>query len=198
MNYSETHPDYCPLEVLTYNDGHLRLIEPNLDHAEISLFWTSDASVIQYMGADFEEPSKENEIKRIKEIRSNLDEYNWMIELDGHVIGNVSINRIKETSAKFGSKAGNYTILIGDKKYWGKGIAYYVGTTILEWAFSKGGFEGMAARALNENTSSIGMLKKLGFEFTGKDPFEGKIEGKSTEWQNFKITKQGFNLLKTK
>jgi hypothetical protein len=42
------------------------------------------------------------------------------------------------------------------------------------------------------------MLKKLGFEFMGKNPFDGKIEGKSTEWQNFKITKQSFHLLKTK
>lgn len=142
------------------------------------------------MGADFEEPSKENEIKRIYEIRSNLDEYNWMIELDGHVIGNVSINNIKETSAKFGIKAGNFTILIGDKKHWGKGLASHIGTTILEWAFSKGGFEVMTARALNENKASIGMLKKLGFEFTGKNPFEGKIDGKSTEWHNFTITKR--------
>lgn len=177
---------------MTHKDGQLKLIEPNLEHAEISLFWTSDSSVIQYMGADFDQPSKEKEIERIKEIRESQDEYNWMIELDGHVIGNVSINSIKETSAKFGSKAGNYTILIGDKKYWGKGIAFQVSLTVLEWAFKKGSFEIMATRALNENTASIGMLKKIGFEHTGNSPFEGKIDGKTTEWQNFKLTKQHF------
>ena len=198
LNYSETHPNYCYLEILSYKDGNLKLIEPNLEHAEISLFWTSDSSVIQYMGADFDLPSKEKEIERINEIRENRDEYNWMIELDGHVIGNVSINGIKETSAKFGSKSGNYTILIGDKKYWGKGIAFQVCLTVLEWAFAKGGFEVMAARSLNENTASIGMLKKIGFEYTGNSPFEGKIDGKATEWQNFKIKKQAFELIKAK
>jgi RimJ/RimL family protein N-acetyltransferase len=183
---------------LAYKEGHLSLVEPNLEHAEISLFWTSDSSVIQYMGADFDLPSKEKEIERINEIRENRDEYNWMIELDGHVIGNVSINSIKETSTIFGSKAGNYTILIGDKKYWGKGIASQVCLSVLEWAFHKGGFEVMAARALNENTASIGMLTKIGFEYTGNSPFEGKIAGKTTEWQNFKITKKKFAQLKAK
>ncbi len=44
------------------------------------------------------------------------------------------------------------------------------------------------ARALNENNASITMLKKLGFEFIDKTPYEDKINGKSTEWQNFRIT----------
>lgn len=198
MNYIESHPGYCSLEVPAYQDGHLRLIEPNIEHAEMSLFWTSDSSVIQYMGADFDQPSKEKEIQRINEIRENPDEYNWMIELDGHVIGNVSINSIKEKSSKFSCKAGNYTILIGDKNYWGKGIAFQVCHKVLEWAFTKGGFEVMAARALNENIASIGILKKIGFEYTENSHFEGKIDGKTTEWQNFRLTKQQFAQLRAK
>jgi len=150
------------------------------------------------MGATFEKPSKENEVKRINEILNNPDEYNWMIELNGKIIGNVSINSIEVTSSKFGSKAGNYTILIGDKNYWGKGIAHHVGQTVLEWAFSKGEFEIIAARALNENSASLAMLKKIGFEYIENTTFEGQIKGEKTEWQNFKITKQGFLNLKTK
>jgi len=182
---------------LPYKNGTLRLIEPNLKHATESLTWTSNTSVIQYMGATFEHPSKEKEVERIKEILNNHDEYNWMIELDGKVIGNVSINSIKETSSKFGSKAGNYTILIGNKNYWGKGIAYHVGQIVLAWAFSKGKFEIIAARALNENVASLAMLKKLGFKHIENSPFDGQINEK-TEWQNFKITKQRFIKLKTK
>jgi [ribosomal protein S5]-alanine N-acetyltransferase len=196
MSYSATHPNYCNLEVLTYQSGILRLVEPDLKHAESSLSWTADPSVVQYMGIEFDQPSKAKEIKRITEIRNNPDEYNWMIELDGKTIGNVSINSIEETSLKLGKKAGNYTILIGDKDHWGKGIAKHIGLSVLNWAFSKGGFEAMAARALNENTASIKMLKKLGFEYLDKTPYERTIAGKPTEWQNFKITKQDFELLK--
>jgi RimJ/RimL family protein N-acetyltransferase len=183
---------------LPYKNGTLRLIEPNLTYADESLTWTSDTSVIQYMGATFEQPNKGKEVERINEILNNSDEYNWMIELDGKAIGNVSINNIKEISSKFGSKAGNYTILIGNKNYWGKGISYHVGQTVLEWAFSKGQFEIIAARALNDNVASLAMLRKLGFEYTENTPFESKINGKNTEWQNFKITKLSFLKLKTK
>ena len=59
---------------------------------------------------------------------------------------------------------------------------------VLDWAFTKAGFEAMAARALNENTASIKMLKKVGFEYVGNSPYVGEVGGKSTEWQNFRIT----------
>lgn len=190
QNYAQNHPNYSPLDVSTFKDGKLKLVEPLREHADNSLQWTSDSSVIKYMGADFEKPTKEKEIGRIMEIRNNPDEYNWMIELNGNIIGNVSINRIKETSQKLGLKAGNYTILIGDKEYWGKGIAFHVGMKIMKWAFSKGGFETMSARSLKTNTTSIAMLKKLGFEFSGENPHAEKIDGKSTNWQNYIIRKQ--------
>jgi RimJ/RimL family protein N-acetyltransferase len=197
-NYTESHPDYCSLEVLTYTDGHLRLIEPNLDHAEASVPWTSDSQVTQYMGGDFDLPSKEKEVERLLEIINNQDEYNWMIELNGQLIGNVHVDSIAETSAKFSCKAGNFGILIGDRKFWGKGIGQHVTSAVLEWAFSKGGFIIISSRVLNENTPSINLHKKFGFEYVSQSPYEGQINGKSTEWQNFKITKHSFQKLKKK
>lgn len=189
QNYSKIHPGYHPLEVPSYEGDIIKLVEPSLEHAESSLNWTADQSVVQYMGGNFDQPSVVKERARINEIRNNSDEYNWMIEMDGKIIGNVSINSIKETSSKMGVQAGNYTILIGDKKYWGKGIARHVTATVLAWAFSEAGFETMAARALNENIASIKMLKKVGFEFIERTPYEREIDGKSTEWQNFRIMK---------
>ncbi len=189
MNYPDTHPNYSTIEVKTFSGGKLHLIEPQLEHAEIGVSWTSDDTVIQYMGADFSEPSVEKERARIEEIRAHVDEYNWMIELDGKVIGNASINYITESE---NIKTGNFAILIGDKNFWGKGIAYHIGQVVLEWAFSAGGLDVIKARALQENTASIGMLRKLGFAFVGNTPFEGLIDGKSTEWHNYVITKPVF------
>ena len=65
-------------------------------------------------------------------------------------------------------------------------------TAVLEWAFSQGGFEIISSKVLHENIPSINLHKKLGFEYTGQSPYEGTIEGKTTEWQNFIITKQKF------
>ena len=96
LNYSKTHPYYCHLEVPSYQDGNLKLVEPSLEHAESSYSWTADSSVIQYMGGDFDQPSVKKEKARLSEILNDPDEYNWMIELDGQIIGNVNINSIKK------------------------------------------------------------------------------------------------------
>ncbi|QQR84213.1 GNAT family N-acetyltransferase [Candidatus Peregrinibacteria bacterium] len=137
MSYQENHPNYRELEVSDYTSGRLKLAEPKLEHAEKSLKWTSDLGVIQYMGTEFGEPSINKEQERISEIRKNLDEYNWMIELNGQAIGNVSINSIAETTKELGEKAGQYSILIGDKNYWRKGIAKQVSNEVNKWALPK-------------------------------------------------------------
>ena len=188
MTYQESHPHYRELEVKDYSAGKLRLIEPDLKYADVSLQWVSDQEVIQYMGIDFANPSLEGEQKRLREILENKDGYDWMIELDGKVIGNVRIHSIDWVSKKFGVKAAYPAILIGDKNYWRKGIAYQVMKTVLDWAFHEAGFKMIAARVLQENIPSIKNLQKLGFEEDGTEPHDGLINGKPSIWKKFKIT----------
>ena len=169
---------------LIVND-HIRLIEPDVTHAKESLSWVREPEVIRYMGADFSHPTLEGEAKRIEEILQNADAYSWMIEYDGIVIGNVCINDIQETTKKMKTKAGNLTVLIGEKKLWGKGLGSLVSSTVLEWAFHEAGFQAMTARALQENIASQKTLEKLGFRETGTEPFDGLIEGKTSMWKNY-------------
>lgn len=181
MSYLASHPGYRPLTVET----GLCLVEPRLRHASASLSWVKNPDVVGFMGVDFDNPTLEGEEKRIKDILKNADEYSWMIELSGAVIGNVCINAINATTKKFGVKSGNLTVLIGDQNQWKKGIGVKVCSAILAWAFGQGGFEAMAARALQENVASIRTLQKLGFQETGKEPYEGLVQGKKSEWINF-------------
>jgi RimJ/RimL family protein N-acetyltransferase len=185
MNYQDTHPYYHELEVKSYKDAELQLIQPDLKYAEASLQWISNPEIVQYLGADFSNPSLEGEQKRIQEILENKDEYHWMIELNGKVIGNVNINSIAKISKKFGVKAGYPAILIGDKNYWRKGIGYHVMKTVLDWAFQEAGFEVIAARVLQENIASIRNLKKLGFEEDGTEPYDGLVKGKKNVWRKY-------------
>jgi RimJ/RimL family protein N-acetyltransferase len=183
MDYIKLHPMYRELQV----DGHVRLVKPDIAHAEPSLLWVSSSEVVQYMGADFESPSLMGEKKRIEDILKNEDEYSWMIELDGKIVGNVCINSIAETTKKFRRKAGNLTVLIGKKSAWGKGLGAKVCTAVLKWVFEEGSFGVIAARALQENIASIKILEKLGFEEIGSEPYEGLLKGKPSVWRNFKI-----------
>jgi RimJ/RimL family protein N-acetyltransferase len=186
MDYIKLHPMYRELQV----DDHVHLVEPDIAHAEPSLLWVSSPDVIQYMGANFDNPSLMEEKKRIEDILKNEDEYSWMIELDGKIVGNVCVNSIAETTKKFGKKAGNLTVLIGEKGEWGKGLAAKACTAVLRWAFSEGGFEVIAARALQENTASIRTLQKLGFKEIGSEEYEGSVRGKRSMWKNFAFLKE--------
>ena len=57
----------------------------------------------------------------------------------------------------------------------------------LQWAFFEAGFEVITGRALRENMASRKLLEKLGFEKTGTEPFDGLVNGKKSEWQNYGI-----------
>ena len=183
MSYSSSHHQYREIHI----DDQLKLVEPQLKYAQASLSWVQATDVIQFMGADFSNPSLEGEQERIEDIIKNEDEYSWMIECEGRVIGNVCINCIAEKTKEFGRRAGNLTVLIGDRAYWGKGIGTKVCAVVLDWAFSDGGFETMAARALQENTASIKTMQKLGFAEIGMEPFDGEIHGKKTVWIRMKM-----------
>lgn len=192
MTYQSSHPHYRELAVKDYQNGKLRLLKPDLKYAELSLKWISNPEVVQYMGADFSNPSLEGEQKRLQEILENKDEYNWMIELDDKIIGNAGINSIAEVSKKFGVKAGYPAILIGDKNHWHKGIGYHVMKTILNWAFQEANFEVIAARVFPENTASIKNLEKLGFKEDGTEPYEGLVNDKPNVWGKYKLSKDNF------
>lgn len=189
MNYKKSHPHYGELEISNYEKARLRLVEPKIEYAKISLTWTSNHEIVQYMGADFSNPSLEKEIERLQKIIDSKDEYNWMIEVDGKIIGNVALHDIQEKSTEFGVKAATFTILIGDKKYWGQGIGGHVTRAILDWAFNQGDFEVIFSRALEQNIGSLKALSNEGFENVGTTPCEILINGQHATWQNFKLTK---------
>lgn len=184
LNYVATHLHYHPLQI----DEHLELVEPRMEHALASLSWVQTIDVVQYMGADFPCPTLEGEQKRIAQILENTDEYSWMIENNKTCIGNVSINDIAATTKHCNRRAGNLTVLIGEKESWGKGIGYRACRAVIAWAFQESTFEILAARALKENTSCISLLSKLGFTETGREPYEGLVHGKKSEWRRFVLT----------
>ncbi len=191
-DYSSHHPHYSELEVDDHPDGlSIRLIEPDLAHAPASLAWLSQKEVGQHMGADFSDVSLEGEQKRLQEIIDSDDQYNWMIELDGTVVGNVCINSIKEQSKAHECRAGSMAILIGDTNAWGKKIARHVNKVVIDWAFNEGGFEALCARIKEENIASIKSFAALGFELSHTEK-ESTNKGE-IQWNHYKMTKENWS-----
>jgi len=147
---------------------------------------------VQYMGADFDGVDLKTEEKRILDIINNPYEYSWMIELDGKLIGNISLNSIDEKTELKGSKAADLAILIGDTNYWGKKITSNILPVVMNWAFNTADFQFILGRCLQENLGSRRMLEKAGFKYIGTTPFEKPVNGIQTNWQDFELSKQDF------
>jgi len=162
----------------------IKLIRPSISSAQASLEWLRDPEIGQYMGADFSNVSLETEKKRLKDIIASDNEYNWGIEVNGTIVGNIAISEIEEKTKEFGKKAGILSILIGYKNQWGKGLATKCEESVLDWAFNEAGFELLLARALPANIGSIKSLEKNGFKPDGTEPFSETVD-----WQKYILYK---------
>jgi ribosomal-protein-alanine N-acetyltransferase len=188
--YIDTHPGYEELSVPEYSLHKLRLITPDIVFAKQSLDWVSDNEVGQYVGADFSEVSLEGERDRLKEILEDTDGYNWLIECDGKVIGNINISDIKDTSEEFAVKAGSLNYIIGEKSMWGKGITSALVKVILQWAFVKNNYAIIKSRVVPQNKGSIAVLTKAGFKEYGQEDYDGPDLGEQTWYNIYKLTKE--------
>lgn len=65
--------------------------------------------------------------------------------------------------------SAEYYIFIGDKRYWGKGVAKQSSMLILEYAFNVLGLDSVKLQVRKENTSAFMLYQRLGFEVEKKD-----------------------------
>lgn len=186
-SYFKEHPGYREIEVSNYPKAKLRLVAPSLKYAAASLSWVLQPDVMQYMGADLSNISLAGEVTRLQKIIDNKDAYNWMIEVDGVVVGNRNINMVSQMSKKYGGLVGKSNILIGDKNYWGKGISTATAKAVLNWAFNEGSFDAIVTRVMPENTASLAVVKKMGYLPVGEET--ETIAGKTIKYLVFKLDK---------
>ena len=189
-NYLLSHPHYQELSVPWYTRGTLRLVRPQLEHARSSLEWVSDEEVVRLTGGDFSGASLEGEKKRIQDILNNEDAYHWMIALNGQVVGNVSLHDIGTTSQTLGCMSASLAYLIGERRLWGQGIATAAARAVLGWAFNAGGFQVIVARVVQQNERSLAVLKRLGFEEYGTEPYAGPDFGEPTVWCCYRLSSE--------
>lgn len=101
--------------------------------------------------------------KYIEECKSDENGYYWSIETkDGITIGTISLFEINEHH-----KSADLGIVIGDKEYWGKGVATEVINTLVDHAFGNLNIERISAEVEEENLPMKKVLIKTGFEQDG-------------------------------
>lgn len=133
--------------------------------AYTSVKWRNDPEVFKYTGNTYSNViTIESELSWIRKVIANNEagtEYRCAIEADGVYVGNIYLTHLT-------TGIGHYHIFIGNKDYWGKGVAKAASLLILSDGFNKLGLKGIELSVRPENTSAINLYAKLGFVETGR------------------------------
>lgn len=132
--------------------------------AQLWQIWDVDIEVQSYLP---EPLNKEQDIREqykfIRECEEEEDGLYWSIESkEGITIGTVALTAINEHH-----KLAELGIVIGNKDYWGKGVATEVIGTVIDHAFSSLTIERVSAEIESANIAIAKVLEKVGFLHDG-------------------------------
>jgi len=126
--------------------------------AYTSVKWRNDPEVFKFTGNIYNHKiTIDNELEWIRKVTANPTDYRCAILVDEVYVGNIYLTDIKEGTAHF-------HIFIGDKSYWGKGVAKRASLLILEYAFNVLNIKEVLLRVRNVNTSAYNLYLRLGFK----------------------------------
>lgn len=102
------------------------------------------------------------------------------IEKAGYPIGCIGLRQIN-----YQNKTAGYYIVIGEKQYWGQGYAKEASELLFRWAFRELHLNKIWSNVTAENTSSMALLKKLGFQQEGFLREEEVVDDKKVDIVRF-------------
>lgn len=140
------------------------------EDAYVSVKWRNDPEVFKYTGNVYDhEITIESELNWIRDIIKRENEYRCAIQVDGVYVGNIYLTNIGNNNAE-------YQIFIGNKDYWGKGIAKKASQLIIDYGFSKLGLDKIELQVRPVNQSAMKLYHRLGFKEVEEGPEFVKME----------------------
>ncbi len=134
-----------------------------IEDAYTSVKWRNDKDVFKYTGNTYDhEITIDSELDWIKRVIAKKDDCRCAILAGDIYVGNIYLTDISEKSA-------TYHIFIGNKDYWGKGVARKASQLILQYGFKILGLQTVNLKVHKENEAALSMYQKLGFRETGAD-----------------------------
>lgn len=128
-----------------------------------SVQWRNDPEVFKYTGNTYDhEITIESELSWIRRVISNPNEYRCAIIVDDKYVGNIYLTDICEGHA-------TYHIFIGDRGYWGKGVAYEASRQIIDYGFKELKLDKIVLEVRKQNERAVKLYLSLGFTPVGND-----------------------------
>ena len=125
--------------------------------AYTSVKWRNDPEVFKYTGNTYDHEIKiDTELEWIRRVISNPNEYRCAILADDRYVGNIYLTDINDGCA-------TYHIFVGDKNYWGKGIAREASRQIIDYGFKELNLDKIVLEVRKQNERAIQLYRTLGF-----------------------------------
>lgn len=128
------------------------------------LNWMNDKDVIQFLDCRFDKWTKMKLKNYVKEVKADARNIFLAIVIKE---GNKHIGNVKIGPVHYFNKCADVGIIIGDKSYWGKGLATETLNLVIDYMFNKLHLHKLTAGIYTNNTGSIKAFKKAGFEIEG-------------------------------
>ena len=177
-----------PMEFLTADSIYLRgLTLEDVNDAYYS--WLNDPQVNQYLETRYLPSSKQDIEAFVKSKMHNKDEPIFAIcdkETDTH-IGNIKLGPICWLHRR-----AQISLLIGDKNYWGKGVATQAIKQVCDYGFSRLNLNKLFAGAYSDNQGSIKAFKKCGFKEEGVLKAYYIVDGQELDLVYIGVTNQEY------
>ena len=173
-------------------DPLIDLVAPNISRdAPLAVRWLAGSQgreTLRMMGipeGEIRSASLDEERARVAGFMKRQDQFNWMIEFKGGVVGAIWVDL--RPSPVLLAPAVSY--MIGDLQARRKGVARASLDAVVQF-LSRRGFASLYARTLVINSKSAALLTGAGFAVRGEpylDPDDGQ------RWRNFVLRLQGLD-----
>ncbi len=184
MNKEEKVP-YTP-----FIEGEtIDLVAGSSEHAKLYAKWNNDPEVRKYMRNTF--PTSIDDTKNWFKPREHHEMRDWVVfdiwhKQDKKLIGSGGLNRIDYTN-----RNANIFVKVGEKDYWGKGVATETARLLFDYAFKELNLHKVYARYHAPNIGSqIVADKKLGLIKEGVHREEVYIDGKYHDVHYYGVLKK--------
>lgn len=134
------------------------------DIAQINI-WRNDKEVINHLGNNFSFISERVDELWFENYVQNRDKSVRLAIIDiktGTYIGNVYLTGIHHIN-----RSAEFSIFIGNKKYWSKGYGYEATMKVLEHGFIDLNLNRIYLSVLDSNERAVNLYKKIGFKKEG-------------------------------
>ena len=133
------------------------------EDAYTSVHWRNDPEVFKYTVNTYDHViSIEEELCWIRRAIANRNEYRCAILADGKYVGNIYLTDIDGREAVYG-------IFIGEKSYWGKGVAHQATALLMDYAFYTLGLDRVRLKVKVMNKRARRFYLNFGFKEIGCD-----------------------------